>query len=84
MKKGEQVNNVSDLGFSENAELDSELVIVGMREGVDGIMNFGLLHRDVFVEPNMVIDRCEWLKKQSEQYITKVSKLAAEKEQKRK
>lgn len=69
--------------FKENIELDAEMVLAGMRGGILGIMNWGLLHRDVFVTTRMVTDRCDWLKNQSKEYITKVSERAAELESKK-
>ncbi len=64
--------------FIENIELDAGIVLSGMRGGVDAIMNFGYMHRAEFTNTNMVMDRCEWLKKQSLEYIRKVSLRAAE------
>lgn len=64
--------------FAENVELDAQLVLAGMMGGMDGIMNFGYIYREIFITTNTVVDRCEWLKKQSDEYITKVSQRAAE------
>lgn len=68
--------------FTENVELDAGLVFAAMRGGIDGVMNFAFARKYIFTTTEMATDRCEWLKKQSEEYITKVSKKAAELERK--
>ncbi len=73
---------VQEVSFKEDIELDARLVLEGMKGGIDAIMNYGLRRRDIFTTTKMVTDRCEWLKKQSEEYITKVSNKAAELEKK--
>lgn len=55
-----------------NIEMDAKMVLAGMKEGMDGIINWGFAHRSTFTTTGMVTDRCKWLKKQSENYIKKV------------
>ena len=64
--------------FKENIELDARMVLAAMGGGMQGVMSWALMHRDIFITTRMVMDRCDWLKKQSEGYITKVSEKAAE------
>lgn len=69
--------------FKENIELDARMVFAAMRGGIDGVMSWALMHRDIFTTTRTVTDRCDWLKRQSEEYITKVSERAAELESKK-
>lgn len=68
--------------FKQDVELDAKIVLAGMKGGMDGIMSWGLLNRHIFETTQMLTDRCEWLKKQDTQYITKVSEKATELESK--
>lgn len=78
MKKKIDEYEVQEVSFKEDVELDAQLVLAGMKGGIDGVMNYGMRRNDIFTTTKMVTDRCEWLKKQSDKYITKVSKMAAE------
>lgn len=64
--------------FKENVELDAKMVFMGMRSGIDAVMGFGMAHKDEFPTPDHVMARGAWLKKQSEEYIKKVSEKASE------
>jgi len=77
----ETTTHIED-SFHQNLELDANLVLAGMRGGIDGIMNFAFSRKSIFTTANMATERCLWLKTQGEDYINKVSLRAAELEQK--
>lgn len=68
---------------AENVELDARIVLAGMKGGMMGIMDFGFQNRSIFPTTEMLTDRCYWLKEQSEEYINKVSKRAAQLEKRK-
>ena len=67
---------MDNFNFTKNVELDASMVVAAMNDGVDGIVNYAFSRRDVFNSPDEAIKRCEWLKKQSKEYIVKVSEVA--------
>lgn len=64
--------------LKENIELDARLVLAGMIAGMEGVMIFASTKTHIFKTTEAVTERCEWLKKQREEYIVKVSERAAE------
>jgi hypothetical protein len=64
--------------FKQNIELDARLVLAGMKGGIDAIMNTAFLMRDQLPTTKDATDRCEWLKRQPEEYINKVCDRVAE------
>lgn len=66
--------------FTQNVELDAMCVLGAMRGGMHGMfeqaMRFGI------ESPDKALERAEWLKKQSPEYIKQVSDKAAELESK--
>jgi hypothetical protein len=62
----------------ENVELDARIVLACMRGGMDGLVNWAFMNRNIFKTPNDAIERANWLKTQPADYINSVSKRAAE------
>lgn len=58
--------------FKKNIELDTRMVLAGIKGGIDGVMQFGLINRHEFKTTKDVIDRTDWLKKQSDDYINQI------------
>lgn len=70
----------NDKRFKEDVELDSDMVLQGMKGGISAVMNYGFRRNDIFPNTKDVTDRCEWFKLQSREYIDKVVQKVMEKE----
>lgn len=63
--------------FEKNIELDAQMVLAGMKYGMEGVMQLGFRLKDIFTTTKMVTDRAKWLKQQDKEYIKQVSNRAA-------
>jgi len=71
-------NLYEQYNFQQNVELDANLILAGMKGGMDGYINACLLRRNIFSDKNSALARAVWLKDQGNEYIKKVSKRTAE------
>lgn len=66
--------------FKKDVTLDARMVLAGMRGGPDGILAFAMSNRAIFTTPDLAFERCDWLKSQSDKYISQVAEITAEME----
>ena len=65
-----------------NMDLDAKMVLQCSKYGRHALPRFAFFNRHIFSSPDDALDRANWLKNQSEDYINQVSERVIELERK--